>query len=406
MNDINTARLTQSYGLTRPSQPNYIMMYSGTPQGVTSNNLPAPLPFTTPNLGAAMIKTGKSFIGYSEDLPSTGYSGEVSGAYARKHNPWVNWQEASQNGIPISSNAPFSNFPTDFNLLPTLSIVVPNQNNDMHDGTIAAGDAWIQNNMNAYIQWCKLHNSLFILTFDEDDRSANNHILTLFTGANINGGSYNQPITHYNLLRTVEELYQLPFAGVSNDSAAIQNIWTSTLPLHVTKFEGRIQASEIVLHWETTEDQNSKAFLIERLTNNTQGWVKLANIPARLNSNSNRYTYTDVMPVNGLNQYRLKMIDLYGDFMYSKIIGVRVEEKNMLVYPNPSTGIIYIQPPVNCSGPCMLSVIDVTGKLMCKKLVQDMRSTFILDVSGFKKGMYYILFSENQQVKRNIMLIH
>ena len=99
----------------------------------------------------------------------------------------------------------------------------------MHNGTasasIAPGDTWVQNNLNNYIQWCKSNNSLFILTFDEDDASQSNQILTAITGENICGGNYNQRITHYNLLRTIEELYKLPYAGISADSSAIRDIW-------------------------------------------------------------------------------------------------------------------------------------------------------------------------------------
>ncbi|MDQ6845387.1 MAG: alkaline phosphatase family protein [Bacteroidota bacterium] len=227
LSNSHTALLTKSYAVTHPSQPNYLMLFSGSNQGVTNDNLPSNLPFTALNLGATLIKKGLSFTGYSEDLPSVGSTVVASGSYVRKHNPWVNWQGSGTNGIPAASNVPFSNFPTNYNLLPTLSIVVPNLDNDMHDGSIAAGDAWINTHLNGYIQWCITNNSLFILTFDEDDGSASNHILTFFTGKDIIGGSYSQSITHYNVLRTLEELYQLTYAGASATSSAITGIWLS-----------------------------------------------------------------------------------------------------------------------------------------------------------------------------------
>ncbi len=234
LSNIHTALFTQSFGLTHPSQPNYIMLYSGDNQGVTSNNVPPNLPFTTLNLGGELINKGLSFTGYSEDLPSVGSNVATSGKYARKHNPWVNWQGTGTNYIPPASNRPFSDFPSDFNLLPTLSFVVPNLDNDMHDGTIPTGDVWVYNNLDAYIQWCINNNSLFILTFDEDDYSSSNQVLSFFIGSDIKGGSYNQPLTHYNILRTLEELYQLPFAGASADSSAIKGIWLSQQPVTYT----------------------------------------------------------------------------------------------------------------------------------------------------------------------------
>src|SRR5205085_9435855 len=130
-----TALFTHSFALSHPSQPNYLQLFSGSNQGVTDDNVPANLPFITPNLGAELLNQSKTFVGYSEDLPSVGYTGATSGNYARKHNPWVNWQGTALNGIPSTDNQPYTAFPTNYNLLPTVSFVIPNQNNDMHNGT-------------------------------------------------------------------------------------------------------------------------------------------------------------------------------------------------------------------------------------------------------------------------------
>lgn len=64
------ALLTQSYGITHPSQPNYLALFSGSTQSITDNSCPHTL--TTPNLGHALLAAGLTFAGYSEDLPATG----------------------------------------------------------------------------------------------------------------------------------------------------------------------------------------------------------------------------------------------------------------------------------------------------------------------------------------------
>jgi phosphatidylinositol-3-phosphatase len=226
----NTAHFTESFGLTHPSQPNYLMLFSGSNQGVTDDDVPGTLPFTVPNLGASLIDSGFSFIGYSEDIDAVGSNVASNGHYARKHNPWVNWQEAPTNGIPTISNQPYTSFPTDFTTLPTLSFVIPNQVNDMHNPTlfppsITNGDTWLENNLDAYIQWAKTNNSLFILTFDEDDQLTSNHIVTLFIGENVIAGDYNEHIDHYNILRTLEDMYGLPYAGSSATATPITDCW-------------------------------------------------------------------------------------------------------------------------------------------------------------------------------------
>jgi hypothetical protein len=250
VSDSPTALFTQSYALTHPSQPNYIMLFSGSDQGVTNDDVPRNLPFTTPNLGAGLLQARKTFAGYSEGLPSIGFDGKSSGDYARKHNPWVNWQKAETNGIPDTLNLPLTSFPSNYDLLPTVSFVIPNQDHDMHNGTdpkrINKADAWLKDHINGFVQWAQSHNSLLIITFDEGNTSAgnffdnifslfrdkdedsgeeSNHIFTLFIGEMVKHGSYDQRIDHYSVLRTIEEMYGLPYAGRSAGSSAISNVW-------------------------------------------------------------------------------------------------------------------------------------------------------------------------------------
>lgn len=225
-NDTLGALFTNFYAETHPSQPNYLWFFSGGNQGVTNDYVPNNTPFTTPNLGAALLQKSLTFGGYSEGLPSTGFQGASSGAYARKHNPWVNWQGNKTNGIPASLNMPLTDFPADYSSLPKISFVIPNLNNDMHDGTIAEGDTWLQNNLDGYIQWAKTHNSLFILTFDEGTYSSN-RIVTILVGQMVKQGQYDQHVNHLNLLRTLEDMYGLYHSGSSIDSTNISNCWTN-----------------------------------------------------------------------------------------------------------------------------------------------------------------------------------
>src|SRR5215469_14320769 len=139
------ALFTNSFAITHPSEPNYLAIFSGSTQGITDDSCPHT--FGPPDLGGQLIAAGDTFGGYSEGLPSVGSTVCTSGEYARKHNPWVNFTD-----VPSSDNLPFSSFPTNFSNLPTISFVVPNLLDDMHDGTIKQGDTWLQNNINAYAQ--------------------------------------------------------------------------------------------------------------------------------------------------------------------------------------------------------------------------------------------------------------
>jgi len=219
------ALFTQSFGLAHPSQPNYIMLFSGSNQGITNNAIPKTLPFTAPNLGSQLIATGLTFCSYSEGLPAPGFDGGVFDKYARKHNPVANWQSAATNGIPSVCNQPFTSWPTDLSRLPTVAFVVPDLDHDMHDGTIAQADAWLKDKLGAYVRWAADHNSLLIFTFDEDDFRENQRIPTFFVGPMIRTGKYDRTITHYDVLRTIEALYHLPPVGAAATATTIDACW-------------------------------------------------------------------------------------------------------------------------------------------------------------------------------------
>jgi phosphatidylinositol-3-phosphatase len=232
--DTLSALFTSSYGITHPSQPNYLALYSGDTQGVTDDLLPSGTPFTTPNLGRQLLDGGKSFVTYSEDLPQVGFNGELSGYYARRHNPATNWMGGGTNQVPMTVNQPYTAFPAgNFALLPTVCFVQPGVNNDMHDGTdpsrIATGDNWIANNLDGYIRWAKTTNNLFILTFDEDNDTPLNRITTIFTGKIIQHGQNSALINHYSILHTIEMMYGLPVIGDSTLNVPIRSCWKLNL---------------------------------------------------------------------------------------------------------------------------------------------------------------------------------
>ncbi|WP_066259324.1 alkaline phosphatase family protein [Neobacillus drentensis] len=213
------ASLTNYHGTKHPSQPNYLDMFSGSNHGVLNNEVPKSK-FSKANLGSELIEKNYTFTGYSEDLPSVGYNGEEMGDYVRKHNPWVNFTN-----LPKETNQPLKNFPKDFTQLSTVSMIVPNQQNNMHDGSIEKADQWLQQNIDSYVQWAKKNNSLLIITWDEDDGSEENKIPTFFVGPMVKMGEYNKELNHFNLLRSIEDIYGLTHAGKSNSVQPIAGIW-------------------------------------------------------------------------------------------------------------------------------------------------------------------------------------
>lgn len=212
------ASFTNSHAVTHPSQPNYLELFSGSTQGVTDDSCPHS--FSADSEASELIAAGLSFTGYSEGLPSEGSLVCTSGEYARKHVPWTNFTN-----LPVTTNEPFTAFPTKLKKLPKVAWVIPNLDDDMHDGTIAQGDTWLKDNLSDYASWAMTHNSLLIVTWDEDDGSQSNQIPTIFYGPMVRQGEYGEKITHDNVLATIEAMYGLTPLGNSASASPIKDVW-------------------------------------------------------------------------------------------------------------------------------------------------------------------------------------
>ena len=108
---------------------------------------------------------------------------------------------------------------------PRLAFVIPNVDHDMHDGTIAQADRWLRAKLSAYVTWARSHDSLLVVTWDEDDHSAGNHIATIVAGAHVRTGKYGTRIDHYRLLRTLEASFGLPGIGQAAHRTPVTTIW-------------------------------------------------------------------------------------------------------------------------------------------------------------------------------------
>jgi len=200
------AVFTRSFAVAHPSQPNYFALFTGSTHGVRDDG---DHDLSAPNLATALRAANKSFAGYAEsDSP-------------RKHNPWESFAGAQSYGKPLSD------FPTDYGRLPSVSFVIPNLGHDMHDGTIEAADGWLKDHLGDYAEWATRHNSLLIVTFDEDDYHSSNRILTILYGDKVRAGQYSVRIDHQSVLRTLTTIEGIPPLGESRSRTAIRGIWTT-----------------------------------------------------------------------------------------------------------------------------------------------------------------------------------
>lgn len=220
-----SALATNYFAITHPSLPNYIAMTSGTTAGITTDCTPSTTcQANVKNITDRLEQADKTWKEYAESMPAPCY-GTDSDTYAVRHNPFMYYPSVTNNRDLCTANiVPLSQLSEDLRTasnLPNYSFITPDVCNDMHDCSISAGDNWLSTlvprvlNSPAFTQ----QKSLLVITWDEGDSSSNN-VLTIFAGPAAKR-SYvsSRHYTHYSLLRTIEDNWQLrPLT--SNDASA------------------------------------------------------------------------------------------------------------------------------------------------------------------------------------------
>ncbi len=199
---------TQYFADAHPSVPNYLILTTGIPEtfddgftGVINDD----------NVVRELVKAGKTWKAYAESLPPAGYLSNDSGAYLRGHNPFTFLSDVQSSSSQAANIVLFSQFATDLgnNALPQYSFIVPDTNDDAHNGSLADADAWLQNKIGPLIDNSAFQNSgLLIITFDEggqlDLDHGGGHVATVIVSSSAKKGYQSKTVyQHQSTLRLV-----------------------------------------------------------------------------------------------------------------------------------------------------------------------------------------------------------
>ncbi len=120
----------------------------------------------------------------------------------------------------------------------------------------------------------------------------------------------------------------------------------AVVPIILTDFKGLLNNQQVVLNWKTSTEINSSHFDVQRSLDGIN-FEKIGSVPAHGNSSAvNTYELTDKVPVEGVNYYRLKTVDLNGSFVYSSVVIIKIGNSikgYITVNPNPAHGNIRLK---------------------------------------------------------------
>jgi len=222
---------TQYYANTHPSIGNYMELTTG--QVLTNNDgmTPSNFPVSADNIVRHFIGAGITWKSYAEGLPSVGYTGGDTGAYVVHHNPFAYFTDVQNSATEKLNLVPITQFSNDLanNTLPQFSFIVPDLQDDAHDGTPQQADAWLQANIGPVLASPVFQNNgLIIVVFDEgysnDTAYGGGHIpMVVLSPQGKSGYTSTSLYQHQNTLRLIGEalgLTSFPGAAATANNMA------------------------------------------------------------------------------------------------------------------------------------------------------------------------------------------
>jgi acid phosphatase len=206
----NYGLATQYFANTHPSIGNYFMLTTG--QILTNNDSDCGV-YSNDNLVRRLITAGKTWKSYAESLPSAGYIGCDSGAYVKRHNPFSYFSDVVNSSSEKANLVPFTQFASDLanNQLPEFSFIVPDVNDDGHNGSLGQADVWLKTNIAPLLASAAFQaDGMLIIVFDEaetsDAQGGGGHVVATVIGPKVKSGYTST--THYQHQSTLKTLLE------------------------------------------------------------------------------------------------------------------------------------------------------------------------------------------------------
>lgn len=179
------------------------------------------------------------------------------------------------------------------------------------------------------------------------------------------------------------------------------------LPVQLTSFTGYKDGAVNQLVWKTSSELNTLEFVIERSTNGIN-FVEIGTVAAAGYSTMPlTYNYTDANPVNGINYYRLKMVDIDYTYEYSNIIAINnintTIGNDIIIYPNPSEGEVFASITGIRNQNVICNILDMSGRVISSTRIalNDGKNIVPLNTAALSAGVYMIEFRDENHTKLN-----
>ncbi|OFY87957.1 MAG: hypothetical protein A3F72_09360 [Bacteroidetes bacterium RIFCSPLOWO2_12_FULL_35_15] len=192
------------------------------------------------------------------------------------------------------------------------------------------------------------------------------------------------------------------------------------LPIELLSFTAKPNGSQVDLFWTTSSELNNDYFNVERSIDATT-FESIATVQGAGNSNQTlNYSAIDNNPKMGLSYYRLKQVDYDGNYTYSQIVPITIQDfasseiqkegiAKLVVYPNPTTGIINVSFDNLKEDNYQISILDMLGNMIQSSLKTLNEGNVVLqfDLQDLPQGVYIlVLQTSTKRYSQKIIVQH
>lgn len=222
--------LTNEYAVSHPSLPNYLALTGGSTFGISSDCTDCNV--KGKNIVDELEAHDISWKAYMQSMPSpcdtSASAGTSPNDYAKKHDPFMYYNDVRNRPKRCNKIVPFTQFPKDLkSSLPQFGWITPNECNDMHSCSIQTGDSWLKKWVPKILPALGT-NGVLIVVFDEGSTDAaccslgtgGGHVVTIIAGPGAKASTkIRAAADHYSLLRLIEDAWGLKRLRYASDSS-------------------------------------------------------------------------------------------------------------------------------------------------------------------------------------------
>ncbi len=186
------------------------------------------------------------------------------------------------------------------------------------------------------------------------------------------------------------------------------DVTCTTLAVNLLSFTAKPVQNEVLINWATASEKNNQYFILERAGSNMVFESIFKTNGKVTTSEKSSYSFIDKQPIDGVNYYQLKAVDMGGKISNSKIIVVKLPfESNAKVSPNPVVNVLTIQYRAEETGDLEITIIDATGRKLHIGIykVHKGQNKIQIPVEHMYKGKYWINGNMNNERKLKLEFV-